>query len=397
MNLFISVFCFIASLYLFNGILFIYLSWKKKWEVTFLSFSLIGCALAIYSVLVAAGYISEDFGRISLINRFQSAFLLIAQASLSWFLIRFLELSLRKFLQWILGSFLVLFLLNFALPGQVLFRGLSMTSIMVLPWHENVYMMEAGVSTWRWLTDLSMLIMAISTIYSLIAWYIKGFRKDTVFLFPCFLILLIAATLDHFVDQGAINFIHIISFSFLPLMVCLAIRQLNGVMYQAVLNKEILSNEQRWKTLLNNVNLIVVGLNRMGNVDYINPYFLRLTGFRKEDVLGKDWFHQFLPGKDTIKVQGTFLSILEDENHPVYQNPVITASGEEKMITWYNVRLMDKEGKISGSLSVGVDLSDITRVQDNLREDLSESRRIIAILESEKASLLEKLRGSRQE
>jgi PAS domain S-box-containing protein len=95
----------------------------------------------------------------------------------------------------------------------------------------------------------------------------------------------------------------------------------------------------------------------MGNVDYINPYFLELTGYEADEVMGMDWFDKFLPKAVTYDVQGAFLEVLKNNFHPYYENPILTKSGKEKMIAWYNVRLIDKDGKISGSLSIGCDIS----------------------------------------
>lgn len=39
-------------------------------------------------------------------------------------------------------------------------------------------------------------------------------------------------------------------------------------------------SERRWRSLLDNVQLIVVGLDIHGNVEYANPFFLKLTGYR---------------------------------------------------------------------------------------------------------------------
>ncbi|MEW6491716.1 MAG: PAS domain-containing protein [Cyanobacteriota bacterium] len=53
--------------------------------------------------------------------------------------------------------------------------------------------------------------------------------------------------------------------------------------------------ERRWRSLLENVQLLVVGLDPRGNVEYVNPFFLSLTGYTQAEVLGKNWFENFLP------------------------------------------------------------------------------------------------------
>ncbi len=60
-------------------------------------------------------------------------------------------------------------------------------------------------------------------------------------------------------------------------------------------------SNRRWQSLLDNVRLIVVGLSCQGQVEYVNPYFLEATGYTLEEVIGKDWFTNFLPHIDRVQ------------------------------------------------------------------------------------------------
>lgn len=125
------------------------------------------------------------------------------------------------------------------------------------------------------------------------------------------------------------------------------------------------------------IDVIVVVLDRMGHVEFINPYFLRLTGFRKDEVTGKDWFAFFLPSKEHYDVQGAFVEIIEHEHHPRYRNLILTKNGQEKMIDWHNIRLYDKLGQVSGSFSIGIDLTDDLIECEALKQKLKEALELI--------------------
>lgn len=142
-------------------------------------------------------------------------------------------------------------------------------------------------------------------------------------------------------------------------------------------------NEQRWRTLMENVGLIVVGLNHQGNVDYINPHFTQMTGFKREEVLGKHWFSHFLPERDREEVHDAFINILEHSFHPQYQNPIVTKTGEERMIAWSNTRIRDREGQISGSFSIGVDITDREEAERVLRRSQEELELLVEARTSE--------------
>ena len=48
--------------------------------------------------------------------------------------------------------------------------------------------------------------------------------------------------------------------------------------------------------------MVVVGLNRHGDVDYVNPHFTEVTGFKPEEALGKNWFERFVPERDRAEL-----------------------------------------------------------------------------------------------
>jgi PAS domain S-box-containing protein len=125
--------------------------------------------------------------------------------------------------------------------------------------------------------------------------------------------------------------------------------------------------ERRWRTLLEYMKLVVVGLDRFGNVDYVNPFFLELSGYSQAEVLGKDWFNNFLPQYQRAQVHKCFLDMLMQEFHPNYQNSILTKSGEERVIAWNNTLLHNPQGEIVGTMSIGEDITDrqaIERMKD---------------------------------
>ena len=121
--------------------------------------------------------------------------------------------------------------------------------------------------------------------------------------------------------------------------------------------------ERRWRSLLNNVQLIVVGLDIGGNVNYVNPFFLRITGYTHLEVIGKNWFENFLPPSNQQSIQVIFSEVLAHNYHPYYQNFILTKSGEERFIAWNNTMLQDSEGNIIGTISIGEDITERQKIE----------------------------------
>ncbi|WP_413166703.1 PAS domain S-box protein [Capilliphycus salinus ALCB114379] len=122
--------------------------------------------------------------------------------------------------------------------------------------------------------------------------------------------------------------------------------------------------ERRWRSLLENVQLIVVGLDLEGNINYVNPFFLHLTGYTESEVLGQNWFENFLLASELPEVNKVFSGILAENAYPYHQNYILTKSGEEKYIAWNNTMLQDSGGEVIGLISIGEDITERQKIEE---------------------------------
>ena len=152
---------------------------------------------------------------------------------------------------------------------------------------------------------------------------------------------------------------------------------------QAILRE----TERRWRYLLENVRLVVVGLDNTGKVEFANSFFLQLTGYTQAEVLGKDWFEMFLPLSVQQQVHKIFQEVLEQEFHPHNQNPILTKSGEEKIIAWNNTQLRNLQGEVIGTMSIGEDITERHAIEKMKNE-------FISIVSHELRTPLTSIRGS---
>ncbi|MBD2594583.1 PAS domain S-box protein [Nostoc spongiaeforme FACHB-130] len=126
---------------------------------------------------------------------------------------------------------------------------------------------------------------------------------------------------------------------------------------QTKIEAQLREAERRWRSLLENVQLLVIGLDKTGKVEYVNPFFLGLSGYTQEEILGKEWIANFIPQHQQDSTQKVFGEIIEQELHSHYQNSIITKSQEERVIAWNNTLLRDSQGAIVGTMSIGEDIT----------------------------------------
>lgn len=122
---------------------------------------------------------------------------------------------------------------------------------------------------------------------------------------------------------------------------------------------DLKEKNRRWRSLLNNVQLIVIGLDRQGLIEYANPFFLKLTGYTEAQVLRESWVDKFLPPSRKLEIRQVFQEIIQEiDSHSYVLHPILTLAGEERMIAWSNTLLHDVQGNAIGSVSIGEDITE---------------------------------------
>ena len=120
--------------------------------------------------------------------------------------------------------------------------------------------------------------------------------------------------------------------------------------------------EQRDKAqrYLDVAGVMFVAISPDEKVSLINKKGCDVLGLKEEDVLGKNWFDNFVPARMREEIRGVFQKLMAGEVEPVkyYQNSVLTSGGEERIVAWHNTLLRDEERKITGTLSSGEDLTE---------------------------------------
>jgi PAS domain S-box-containing protein len=140
--------------------------------------------------------------------------------------------------------------------------------------------------------------------------------------------------------------------------------------------KEELKQEKDFtENLLETANSLVVTLDKDANIMIFNKCAERLTGYSKREVLGKNWFDIFIPEYDKQNIPTVFMETLKQRPEvSIFENPIVTKDGTERLIGWSNSTLKQK-GKIIGVLSIGKDITEQRRLEE-------EEKRLSHLLEN---------------
>jgi PAS domain S-box-containing protein len=127
--------------------------------------------------------------------------------------------------------------------------------------------------------------------------------------------------------------------------------------------------EKTFRDLLENIQLVAVLLDHEGNITFCNDYLLNLIGWRKDEILGRNWFDLFISPDEKDKLKRAWASIIEgEEDYLHYENIIVTREGKERLISWNNTVLHDLAGKISGTASIGIDITEHRSLEAQLRQ-----------------------------
>jgi PAS domain S-box-containing protein/putative nucleotidyltransferase with HDIG domain len=96
------------------------------------------------------------------------------------------------------------------------------------------------------------------------------------------------------------------------------------------------------------------------NVRMINKKGCELLGCAEEDIIGKNWFTNFVPREVSADIKSRFEKLMAAGKEPeeYFENPVLTKNGEERIVLWHTTVLKDENGDIVGALSSGEDITE---------------------------------------
>lgn len=133
------------------------------------------------------------------------------------------------------------------------------------------------------------------------------------------------------------------------------------------------------------INVLVMILDRNGNVVLINRKGCEILGYRNQEILHKNWFDNFLPQRIKVEIRDFFQKIITGEKEFVeyHENPVLTNSGEERIIAWHNILLRNRNNMVIGILTSGEDVTDRKAAEEK-------NMRLAAIVESSDDAIIGK-------
>ncbi|MBT3313630.1 MAG: PAS domain S-box protein [Anaerolineae bacterium] len=141
-------------------------------------------------------------------------------------------------------------------------------------------------------------------------------------------------------------------------------------------NKALKEEKEFSETVIDTSTAIIVGLDKDHLVRLFNKGAERITGYSKEDVLGKDWFALVLKQEIAAEMNRVWKDAWGADAH-AYINPIWIKNGEKRIISWQTTGFYENlPQKRQMLLSIGEDVTERMQAEEETKRTRDELARL---------------------
>ena len=132
----------------------------------------------------------------------------------------------------------------------------------------------------------------------------------------------------------------------------------------------LLAEKKRAQSYLDVAGVMLVAVDDTGRITLMNRRGHEILGYKEGEITGQSWVDTCVPERMRNEARGVVRLLLAggDKSVEYFENPVVTRSGEERLVAWHNVVLRDETGRTVGILISGDDITERHAVEAKLRE-----------------------------
>ncbi|MBC2717115.1 MAG: PAS domain S-box protein [Desulfobacteraceae bacterium] len=131
--------------------------------------------------------------------------------------------------------------------------------------------------------------------------------------------------------------------------------------------KELERVVQDLTQLIDTANAPIFGIDKTGKVNEWNQMAVKITGFSKEKVLGRNLVKDFIADDYKASVKEVLDNALKGKQAANFEFPLYTKSGQRVLVLLNATTRRDADGNIIGVVGVGQDITDRKKMEEELR------------------------------
>ncbi|MDW7675616.1 MAG: PAS domain S-box protein, partial [Bacillota bacterium] len=140
------------------------------------------------------------------------------------------------------------------------------------------------------------------------------------------------------------------------------------------------------KLIVEKTPAIIIGVDRQGKIILFNKALEELTGYNREQVLGKSYSKLFVPVKERSETDEFIRSMFLENKTAKRQGKIITIDGKLKYISWNNSTITDINRQNSAIVGIGTDVT----MELQAKEELEKKHRQLMVAHDKVRELSER-------
>lgn len=140
--------------------------------------------------------------------------------------------------------------------------------------------------------------------------------------------------------------------------------------------EELRQSEENFRTLIELTPDIIFRVDRRGSLIYVNPMFEKTTGYTCDQLMGQPLTTLIAPEHREAMIDA-FRRGIKVDTGTTYESEILRADGTRIPVEFLSSTLRDKEGKSTGRLGIGRDITKRKRIEEKLIISESKYRNLV--------------------
>jgi len=237
-----------------------------------------------------------------------------------------------------------------------------------LPYIQSITYYEATLGSFS--TLQSFMGIAVSTYILMmgIHYFRRGYKREAKPLILAIGLVSFASLNDILVSNGVYDFIYLIEYAYLAVILVIAYSLSNMVVEAATAKEELRKREEWFRSLVETTSDWVWEVDANGVYTYASPKVLDLLGYQPEEIIGRTPF-DLMPPEEAKRTSVIFQNtILHKKPLERVENITLHKDGRRIVLETSGIPFFDKQRRLSGYRGIDREITERKRVEEALRE-----------------------------
>ena len=138
---------------------------------------------------------------------------------------------------------------------------------------------------------------------------------------------------------------------------------------RALAEQALKESEERYRELVTSIPAAICELAPDGEVLYVNPATLEISGYLEDELLGANWWDIFQIDPQVRRQAGELSCREHPEHQKRFELTIRAKDGTPRVLNWnLSCRMLSGTDKVQRFICVGVDISELIQLREELKE-----------------------------